>query len=174
MEQGGFQKSQIAFIIMDRIGCRAIFFDSLSDKYGCRLPLIVTMCLFLLATLGCLYSWTIMQFVGWRVVQGIADTRGIVISRSIAANKYSGRELAKMLAVIGAIIHNRWYVCYILQFGFAQGVLFVNIASSPFIMQQHYGFSPLMVQHLFWGYRHSHCHFCDFGCQVCPFGTSLI
>ncbi len=35
-------------------------------------------------------------------------------------------------------------MCYILQFGFVQGVLFANIASSPFIMQQHYGFSPLM------------------------------
>lgn len=151
-----------------------------------------------------------MQFVGWRVVQGIAGAGGIVISRSIAADKYSGRELAKMLAIIGAIngvapvaapvagggmaesvgwhgifwvlfglgillllgslhfaeslpdvgrqnarwsdvyksfltvIHNRRYVCYILQFGFAQGVLFANIASSPFIMQEHYGFSPLM------------------------------
>lgn len=42
------------------------------------------------------------------------------------------------------VIHNRRYVCYILQFGFAQGVLFANIASSPFIMQEHYGFSPLM------------------------------
>ena len=39
------------------------------------------------------------------------------------------------------VIHNRRYVCYILQFGFAQGVLFANIASSPFIMQEHYGFS---------------------------------
>ena len=80
-----------------------LFFGPLSDKYGRRLPLIVAMCLFLLATLGCLYSQTIMQFVGWRVVQGIAGAGGIVISRSIAADKYSGRELAKMLAIIGAI-----------------------------------------------------------------------
>ena len=81
-----------------------LFFGPLSDKYGRRLPLIVAMCLFLLATLGCLYSRTIMQFVGWRVVQGIAGAGGIVISRSIAADKYSGRELAKMLAIIGAQI----------------------------------------------------------------------
>ena len=59
-----------------------LFFGPLSDKYGRRLPLIVAMCLFLLATLGCLYSRTIMQFVGWRVVQGIAGAGGIVISRS--------------------------------------------------------------------------------------------
>ena len=43
-----------------------------------------------------------------------------------------------------SVIGNRQYMYYILQFGFAQGVLFANIASAPFIMQQHYGFSPLM------------------------------
>lgn len=42
------------------------------------------------------------------------------------------------------VLRNSSYVCYTLQFGFAQGVLFANIASAPFIMQQHYGFSPLM------------------------------
>lgn len=187
-----------------------LFFGPLSDKYGRRLPLIIAMVLFLFATIGCLFSSTIMQFIGWRLVQGVAGAGGIVISRSVAADKYSGRELAKMLAVIGAIngvapvaapiaggsmagswgwqgifwtlfvlgiillagslhfkeslpeerrqnarwrdvytsfvtvIHNRRYVCYIFQFGFAQGVMFANIASAPFIMQQHYGFSPMM------------------------------
>lgn len=81
-----------------------LFFGPLSDKYGRRLPLIIAMLLFLLATIGCLFSSTIMQFVGWRVVQGVAGAGGIVISRSIAADKYSGRELAKMLGIIGAKI----------------------------------------------------------------------
>lgn len=187
-----------------------LLFGPLSDKYGRRLPLIISMILFAVATIGCIYSYTIMQFVGWRLIQGIAGAGGIVISRSVAADKYSGRELAKMLALIGAIngvapvaapmgggflagsvgwtgifwclfvlgiilllgsihfeeslpvedrkekswrsvfrsfidvLRNSSYVCYTLQFGFAQGVLFANIASAPFIMQQHYGFSPLI------------------------------
>lgn len=192
-----------------------LFFGPLSDKYGRRFPLIMAMFLFLLSTIGCLFSSTIMQFVGWRVVQGIAGAGGIVISRSIAADNFSGKELAKMLAIIGAIngvapiaapiagggmaesfgwqgifwtlfcigvilllgsfhfketlsperrvntcwgdvyngfvsvIHNRRYLCYIFQFGFAQGVIFANIASAPFIMQQHYGFSPFMFSVFF-------------------------
>ena len=137
----------------------------------------------------------------FRLLQGIAGAGGIVISRSVATDKFSGRELAKMLAVIGAIngiapvaapiaggvftdligwqgifwilfglgvvllaaclrfqeslpcrwcdtfrsfavvLRDRRYVCYVLQMAFAQGVLFANIASSPFIVQQHYGFS---------------------------------
>lgn len=187
-----------------------LFFGPLSDKYGRRIPLIVAMVLFLFSTLGCLFSENIIQFVIWRLMQGMSGAGGIVISRSVAADMYTGKELAKMLAVIGAIngvapvtapivggsmadstgwhgifwalfglgvillfgsIHfkesypkscrqnmkwldvyqsfravtgNHRYVCYILQFGFAQGVLFANIASAPFIMQQHYGFSPMM------------------------------
>lgn len=187
-----------------------LLFGPLSDRYGRRAPLAAAMVLFIFSTLGCLFSATVMQFIGWRVVQGVAGAGGIVISRSIAADKYSGRELAKMLAIIGAIngvspvaapmaggamagslgwqgifwtllalgiillacsIHfreslpaarrqqagwrdvydsfvavtqNRRYVYYIFQFGFAQGVLFANISSAPFIMQEHYGLSPLL------------------------------
>lgn len=42
----------------------------------------------------------------------------------------------------GVIVHNRRYMLYVFQLAFAQGILFAYIASSPFIVQQHYGFSP--------------------------------
>lgn len=186
-----------------------LIFGPLSDKYGRRQPLLASMTLFLLATLGCLFARDIMQFVALRLLQGIAGAGGVVISRSIAADKYSGRELGRMLAVTGAIngvatvaapligglladvagwrgifwclfgmgiallacsarfseslprearpdtrwkdmlyslrsvLHNRRYTFYVLQYGFTMSVLFANIASAPFIMQQHYGLSPL-------------------------------
>ena len=41
------------------------------------------------------------------------------------------------------ILRNRQYLAYTLQYGFTMGVLFVNIASAPFIMQEHYGLSAL-------------------------------
>lgn len=80
-----------------------VFFGPLSDRYGRRLPLLVAMWLFIASTLLCLFSRSIEQFVAFRLVQGIAGAGGIVISRSVATDKFSGRELAKMLAVIGAI-----------------------------------------------------------------------
>ncbi len=184
-----------------------LFFGPLSDRYGRRPLLLAAMCLFIGSTLLCLFSQSIHQFVAFRLLQGVGGAGGIVISRSVATDKYSGRELAKMLAVTGAIngvapvaapiaggmltdsigwkgiflillalgavllagclrfreslprerrpalrwkdtfrsfatvLQDRRYVFYVLQMSFAQGVLFANIASSPFIVQQHYGFS---------------------------------
>ena len=80
-----------------------VFFGPLSDRYGRKKPLVTAMWLFLVSTLCCIFSQSIGQFVAFRLLQGIAGAGGIVISRSIATDKYSGRELAKMLAVIGAI-----------------------------------------------------------------------
>ena len=123
-----------------------LFFGPLSDKYGRRLPLIVAMCLFLLATLGCLYSRTIWHGIFWVLFGlGILLLLGSLhFAESLPTVRRQNARWADVYKSFLTVIHNRRYVCYILQFGFAQGVLFANIASSPFIMQEHYGFSPLM------------------------------
>lgn len=80
-----------------------LVFGMLSDVYGRRSPLLVALCLFLLSTAGCLYAGTIRQFVVFRFVQGLAGAGGVVLSRSVAADRYSARELAAVLAVVGSI-----------------------------------------------------------------------
>lgn len=184
-----------------------LFFGPLSDRYGRRPPLLAAMLLFIVSTVCCLFSSSIESFIFFRLIQGVAGAGGIVVSRSIATDLFTGRELAKAMAIIGAIngvapvaspvlggfltdsigwkgifvvllgigvllllgnlrfreslpvesrkqgslkgmltgfgivLRNRRYLYYVLQMGFAMGVLFTNISSSPFIMQQHYGFS---------------------------------
>lgn len=184
-----------------------LLFGPLSDKYGRRGPLLTALWLFIAATLLCILSTNIVQFVTMRFLQGIAGAGGIVISRSVATDRFAGQDLARMLALIGAVNgiapvvapiiggtcsdsigwrgifcillvlgclllaggyrlretlpqerrnHIGWsdllrsfgtvfrlrrYRACMLQLGFAQGVLFAYIASSPFIVQQHFGFS---------------------------------
>ena len=187
----------------------------ISDKVGRRRPLIASMVLFIVSTVACIFSPDVVFFTAMRLLQGIAGAGGIVISRSIATDEFSGHELLKMLAVIGAIngiapivapvvggvmlsvidwrgiflvllvlgvvllvgsimlreslpverrsksgvlgtfasfgvvARNRRFISYVLQQGFAQFILFANIASSPFIIQQHYGYSPLVFSACF-------------------------
>lgn len=193
-----------------------LLFGPLSDKYGRRPLLLISMGVFAVSTVLCIFSVDIGMFIGMRALQGVAASGGIVISRSVATDKFSGKELAKAMAIIGAIngiapvaspvlggfftemlgwqgifwilfgigivllcanlhfreslpfenrkhdglerlvlsfgkvLRNKRYLFCTLQFGFTNGVLFANIASSPFIMQSHYGLSAMMFS-LFFG-----------------------
>lgn len=80
-----------------------IFFGPLSDKYGRRSPMLAAMYLFIISTIGCIFAPTIEIFAILRLLQGIAGAGGIVISRSVATDMFTGKELAKTLAIIGAI-----------------------------------------------------------------------
>lgn len=80
-----------------------VFFGPLSDKYGRKVILMSAMILFAVSTVASIYSPSIEFFNFCRFLQGLGGSGGIVLSRSIATDCYSGRELAKTLAIIGAI-----------------------------------------------------------------------
>ncbi len=80
-----------------------IFIGPLTDKYGRKNILVVSMLLFSLSSILCILSSDIAMFNAMRLFQGIAGAGGIVISKSIATDMYSGRRLANFMAVLGAI-----------------------------------------------------------------------
>jgi len=186
-----------------------LLFGHLSDKYGRRKPLLIAMILFLISTFACVFAPNIEIFVVLRLIQGIGAAGGIVIARSVAADKFKGRNLTKAFAVVGAIngmapvvapitggllveitgwkgifailfvwgiiltsvtskfkeslsqtrrskeklsktikmfknvLKNKEFVFYTLQIFFTMAILFSYISASPFIIQEHYKFSPV-------------------------------
>lgn len=80
-----------------------IIFGPVSDKYGRRPVLFASLLLFCLATVASIFSPTIDFFNVCRFLQGLGGSGGIVLSRSVATDCYSGRELAKTLAIVGSI-----------------------------------------------------------------------
>ena len=75
----------------------------LSDKLGRRRPVLVAVLLFTLSSLAVTFSPNIGTFVVLRFVQGFGGAGGIVISRSIAADHFTGHELMTVIAVTGTI-----------------------------------------------------------------------
>ena len=79
------------------------FIGPLTDKYGRKGILVVSMLLFAVATVLCIYAPDIFVFNAMRLLQGVAGAGGIVISKSMATDMYAGQELASFMAVLGAI-----------------------------------------------------------------------
>ncbi len=75
----------------------------ISDKYGRRRPLIASLLLFIVATVLCIFAWDIGSFIAFRLLQGAAGAGGIVLSRSVSADLFKGRDLAAFMAMIAAI-----------------------------------------------------------------------
>ncbi|MBQ7529819.1 Bcr/CflA family efflux MFS transporter [bacterium] len=187
-----------------------LVFGPLSGKFGRRPPLIYSMLIFIFSTIGCILSPVIEIFLFFRFLQGIAGAGGVVISRSVAVDKFSTEELTAALSIIGGIngiapvvapiiggfctdsigwrgiflillilgclilfmclnfresltedkraqdnlwnvfklfkevLDNKIYLFYVLQMALSQGILFGNIASSPFIIQEYYQQNALM------------------------------
>lgn len=80
-----------------------LIFGPLSDRLGRRPVLMAAMIIFSVSTIICIYSTTIHFFNLCRFFQGLGGAGGIVLSRSISTDCYSGRELTKTLAIIGAV-----------------------------------------------------------------------
>lgn len=80
-----------------------LLFGPASDKYGRKSILVFSLVIFVFASVVCCFSTSVVAFTAARFLQGIGGAGGIVLSRSIAADIYSGRELAKMIAILSAI-----------------------------------------------------------------------
>ena len=81
-----------------------ILVGSLSDKYGRRKPLLISIVLFLISTVGCIFSWNVESFIILRLIQGMAAAGGVVISRAVSVDLFRGKTLAKVLGMIAAIM----------------------------------------------------------------------
>ncbi len=85
------------------LGIGSVLWGSLSDHYGRKPMLIYSMIVFVVATAVSLLSRSITFFIICRLFQGIGAGGGMVMSYSIPADRYQGRKLATVMALVGAI-----------------------------------------------------------------------
>ncbi len=200
------------------MGIGSVLWGSASDRYGRKPVLIVSLIIFVLATALSLFSRNITFFIITRLFQGLGAGGAMVLSTSIPADVYMGRQLAKLMAIIGAIngiapafgpvlggfmadwvgwkgifvvlliigvvmtfwtmhysetlppqrrlqvrsfkdylkayrtlLLNSRFMIYVTIKAVAIGLLYAYIASAPFIIQTHYGFSAMTFGLIFGG-----------------------
>lgn len=203
---------------MAGMGLGSVLWGSASDRYGRKPILIISLVIFVIATAFSLFSKSITFFIIWRLFQGLGAGGAMVLSTSIPADVYMGRQLAKLMAIVGAIngvapalgpvvggfmadwvgwkgifvvllvigvvmtfwtthynetlppqrrlqvksfrdylkayrslFTNKRFMIYVTIKAVAIGLLYAYIASAPFIIQTHYGFSAMTFGLIFGG-----------------------
>ncbi len=85
------------------LGFGQLFWGPLSDKRGRKIPVLVSLLLFILASIGCALSTNIYLLIAGRLIQGFAGAGGAVLSRAIARDHFEGSDLTRMLVLVLAI-----------------------------------------------------------------------
>lgn len=97
MVQGGFAAGMIG------LSLGTLLWGAMSDALGRRRPLLVSMALFVISTACILPVESLHLFIALRFVQGFTAAGGIVISRSVATDSFTERNLLRAMAVINVV-----------------------------------------------------------------------
>ncbi len=77
-----------------------LFVGSISDIYGRRKPLIIALIIYVASSLLCAVAPSIWSLVLLRFLQGASGSAGIVISRAMVRDMYSGSEMTKFFSLL--------------------------------------------------------------------------
>ncbi len=108
---------------------------ALSDAFGRRNIILISLAVFAVATLGCAASHSIEYLWAFRMLQGIAAGAGVVIGRAIIRDLYAGAAAERLLSLVTMIFaiapaiapilggwivkHMDWRAIFLILFGYA-------------------------------------------------------
>lgn len=85
------------------LGIGQMLFGPFSDRWGRKPILFIAMVVFAIGAICSIWSKSIWEFIWWRLVQGFGASGGYFLARTIPADMYKGQDLAKVMALVGAI-----------------------------------------------------------------------
>jgi MFS transporter, DHA1 family, multidrug resistance protein len=80
-----------------------LFAGPISDINGRRKPLLIGLIIYTVVSFFCVFSPSIWTFILLRFIQGLAGSVGMVVSRAIVRDLYSGTELTKFFALLSLV-----------------------------------------------------------------------
>ncbi len=84
-------------VYMAGMGLTQLFAGSISDSFGRKNPLIISMTIFIIITFCLPFSENIYQLLFFRFIQGVSLAVSVVPLRSVIADLFEGREFKKMM-----------------------------------------------------------------------------
>lgn len=81
-----------------------IVYGPFSDRHGRKPVLLMSMGIFLAATVLCVLSTSIEMLIGARLLQAFGGAGGVVLSRAVVRDLYSGRQAARQMSIISSVM----------------------------------------------------------------------
>lgn len=81
-----------------------IAYGPFSDRHGRKPVLLMSMGIFLAATVLCVMSTSIEMLIGARLLQAFGGAGGVVLSRAVVRDLYSGRQAAREMSIISSVM----------------------------------------------------------------------
>lgn len=81
-----------------------LIWGPLADKYGRKKPILISLIIFTLASIACIYVKTIEQLWVMRFIQALGGCAGVVISRAIVTDYFDKTKTLKIFALLALIM----------------------------------------------------------------------
>ena len=81
----------------------ALWHGAISDAFGRRNVILVSLVVFAIGTLGCASSYTVHYLWVFRIMQGVSAGAGVVVGRAIIRDLYHGASAARLLSMVTMI-----------------------------------------------------------------------
>lgn len=96
--EGSVQMTLSAFLLAYAL--TPLITGPLSDRYGRKKVIASGLFIALLATIGCYFSTSIFQLIGFRLLQGLGTGSVALASRAMILDLFSGKTLARQMSYI--------------------------------------------------------------------------
>jgi DHA1 family bicyclomycin/chloramphenicol resistance-like MFS transporter len=98
-----WEVQQTLSIYMFSFALMMLWHGALSDAFGRRRVILVSLAVFALASVGCAVAPSVHALWGFRALQGISAGAGIVIGRAMIRDLHAGPQAEKLLALVNMI-----------------------------------------------------------------------
>ena len=145
-----------------------LWHGALSDAYGRRNVILVSLCVFAVASLGCAAAHSIEYLWAFRMLQGVSAGAGVVIGRAIIRDLYADHRATRLLSLVTMIFsiapaiapilggwivkYRNWRAIFLLLFAYTAGLLWYAYKQLPETLSpaQRRPFNPRVLATSYW------------------------
>lgn len=97
------QMQQTLSLYLFAVALMTLFHGTLSDSFGRRPVILVSLLLYVVTAVGCALATTLPQLLFWRAVQGLSAGAGIIIGRAIIRDSQQGHDAQRLMSLVTMI-----------------------------------------------------------------------